>query len=393
MLYRHALKGLLAAVVVAALVPLLATPLLGQGNGEEPLPTLSLDEFLFSVPDALEANVELLGRQVREGAGAATQALYGIQLLGQGNHLLARKHCTEALARGMLFEPIYCMSIISYREGQLKEASQFALQAVELRPGVVAAYLVLANVHKTLKDKEGMVRAVEMGIAAIPERAAFWEWELAKMFEELGDLDGALQCIGVLSRISAHDPKVFTQAGDWLRRKGQLAEAAQMYRFALSKASWYVPAALSLMETYQQDKQWTEIHRIAPTLLENPQLAGIHDTLRHYLQLAATTMLEQELAAIESRHGINLAELSSFDNVEPARASAILFDAASVCLRYSGNARALPLLRKADSLTPSSAEVLLALGQVLSNLGQMALATSYVGDSLLVIPAAEGAET
>ena len=384
-LYRLPIALLLMCVVLAGSVvgpPVVAEERKGRDR-------VLVDEFLFPLPGALEGNLALLGEQVRDGAGARVQAMFGIQLLAKGDHVEAKSHCFEALARGTLFEPVYCMSMITFKEGMMKEAALYATQAIELRPSSVAAYIVLANVRMALKDKGGMARAVEMGIASLPERIDFWEWELAKMFEQLGDLDSALQCIGVLSRVTAQDPRVFTQAGDWLREKGRLLEASQMYVFALSKASWYQPAALSLVETYREAKEWSEIHRVVPDLLANAQLLPIHPTLAHHLGEANELLLDQELAAIEGRTGTSLEDLNSFEAVEPGRSAEILFEAAAACRRFQAVPRAVPLLRKANVRSPGNADVLLMLGEVYLELGQVELASSFLADAVDVEPGPE----
>jgi dipeptidyl-peptidase-3 len=379
-------KGCLPAVMLATLALCLVVPSPSSAAAEAPL---VLDEFLFSPPAQLDENLARLAARVEEGADAATQALYGIQLLAKGDHATARQHCSEALSRGLLFEPVYCMSMVAFAEGNLKQAAELAQEAIRLRPRSVAAYVVLANVRRTLKDKEGMVRAVEMGVASMPDRAAFWEWELARMFESLGDLDGALQCIGVLSRITAQDPKVFTQAGDWLRQKGRLAEAVQMYRFALSKASWYQPAAVALMETFREDQRWADIHRVAPELKANPQLAPIVDTLSAFEAEANEKLLEAELSSIESRTSIPLDALHEFERVEPSVATAILVEVAEAAVRFGSPLRSLEFLRKAHGLDPTNAEVMLIMGEVLLQAGRLELATSFIRDGVTLDPGPE----
>ena len=345
--------------------PLLAGLVLVQAlAGSALAQEVQVDEFLFPQEGALESNLALLWPKVQETGDAQAQALYGIQLLAKGSHADARQHCSEAHARGLLFEAVYCMSMVQFSGGAFGEAEDLARAAIRLRPRSLAPYIVLANIKLALKDKEGMVQALELGMTAVPERAPFWEWELAKMFESLGDLDAALQCVGVLSQITAQDPKVFTQAGDWLRRKKRLAEAAQMYRFALSKASWYQNAALALLGTYREDEQWGEIGRRAPRLLENPQLRPVHETIRAYLLEANDNLLTMESQAVEARYGVTLAELHTFDAVEPTVAATALLEAARIMVRYGKPLSSLTLLRKALTYDPGRAEAFFLMAEV-----------------------------
>ena len=343
---------------------------------------IEVDEFLFPQEGALESNLAALWPKVTETGDAQAQALYGIQLLSKGDLVNARQHCGEAHARGLLFEAVYCMSMVQYASGAFGDAEEMAREAIRLRPLSPASYIVLANIKMALKDKEGMVEALEMGMEAIPDRTPFWEWELAKMFESLGDLDAALQCVGVLSSITAHDPKVFTQAGDWLRRKHRLAEAAQMYRFALTKVSWYQTAALALLGTYREDEQWGEIHRTAPTMIENPQLRPIHDTVKAYLVEANENLLTMEAQAVEARYGIILAELHTFDAIEPSVAATALLEAARIMVRYGKPLSSLALLRKALTYDQGRADVHFLMAKVFLGAQRLDEAENSVNEGL-----------
>ena len=383
-----------AAVVVLSVCSLGAAVAQPQPEGAKPEGAKAegepaVDEFLFPLPGELDRNISLLDERVRTGAGPDVQAVYGIQLLKKGHHALARKHCEEAVARGELFEPRYCMSMIAFAEGKLAEAADHAHAALRLRPSSVAPYLVLAHVRRTVNDREGMVAAIELGLAALPGRADFWEWELARMLEQLGDLDGSLQCIGTLARITPSDPRVFTQAGDWLRRLSRLAEAAQMYRFALDKASWYRPAALGLLETLESDGLPLEVIRVAERFLRNPQLAAIHGPVREFQSRAQARLLEGELASLESRNALSLTDLHTLDELDPSFASSVLLDAAQLCLTYGRPDRAVQLLEKADSMLPSDGDVLRALGQALARIGRLDEAKARLGESLDVAPVLE----
>ena len=350
---------------------------------------VKVDEFLFPVDGELERNLAILWPKVQETGDARAQALYGIQLLSQGKLAVAAQHCVEAHARGLLFEAVYCVSMVRYAGGAFVQAEHLAKEAIRLRPRSVAPYIVLANIKLAAKDKEGMVEALEMGMKAIPERAAFWEWELAKMFESLGDLDAALQCVGVLSRITAQDPKVFTQAGDWLRQKHRLVEASQMYRYALSKASWYQTAALALLGTYREDEQWGEIHRAVPRMKENPQLRPIHETIAIYLTEANENLLTMEAQSVEARYGVNLEELHSFDEIEPSVAATALLEAARIMVRYGKPLSSLALLRKALTYDPGRAEVHFLMAKVFLGAQRLEDAETAVSEGLALALDAE----
>jgi dipeptidyl-peptidase III len=375
-----ALKGHLFTVIGFIAMVLVYQP--GMLQAQRPGPDVQVDEFLFPTEGALEPNLALLKQQVEQGADAAVQALYGIQLLAGGDYAQARSYCSEALSRSTLFEPLYCMSMIRFAEGDLGPAAELASRAIEVRPNSVAPYIVLANVRRTLKDKEGMAKAIEMGIVSMPDRADFWEWELAKLFEQMGDLDGALQCIGVLSRINAQDPKVFTQAGDWLRTRGRPSEAAQMYRFALTKATWYQPAALALVETWRDNSMWSDLHQAVPVLLDNPQLAPIHETLAHYLDEANRALLKQELTALETRHNIPFVDLARFEEVDPGIALEILLSGALAYRRFKQPEGALTLLRKATSIDPGDTEVLYHMAELLLEQEEVDLAASFIKEAI-----------
>ncbi len=357
----------------------------GPGKGAAP----ALDEYLFPLAGELDRNIALLDEQVRTGAGPDIQAIYGIQLLKKGHHALARRHCEEALARGELFEPRYCMSMIAFAEGKLAEAAEHAHAAIRLRPSSVAPYLVLAHVRRTLDDRQGMVAAIELGLAALPGRADFWEWELARMLEQMGDIEGSLQCMGALARITPSDPRVFAQAGDWLRRLGRLAEAAQMYRFALSKASWYRPAAIGLLETLESGELPVEVIQAASEFLRNPQLQAVHAPIREFLSRAQARLLEAELASIESRNNLSLSDLPTLDELDPSFVSSALLEAAKLCVTYGRSDRAVLLLEKADSMLPSDGDVLRVLGQALASLGRLDEARQRLQESLAVAPLLE----
>lgn len=372
-------------LAIAALVrPGLAWP--PDPPEAKPSPRVMVDEFLFPQEGALDRNLKVLEALVRGRATPDQQALYGIQLLSAGDYSAARQHCTEALARGFLFEPVYCMAMLEFSDGKLKEAAAFARQAIELRPGSVAPYIVLANVAKTLKDRSSLVKAIEAGRAAVPDRAPFWEWELSRMLEELGDLDGALQCAGVLAGLTPDDPRVFAQAGDWLVRQKRLQEAVSMYRFALSKASWFVPAALALLQTHRAAEEWRELLTTARDFAENPQLDHIRPSVRSFGAEAAAKLFELESAAIESKHGISLTELHSFDAVEPALASEVLLNAARTYMELGFDVPAIPLLRKARSLSPDDVQVGVQLSDALIRYGEYELAASYLEEGIVIQP-------
>lgn len=373
-------------VALAGYLPMEA---MGQQEGPPAASEPKLDEFLFPLPGELDSNISLLDKRVRQGAGPDLQALYGIQLLKKGHHALARRHCEEALARGELFEPRYCMSMIAFAEGRLAEAAEHAHAAIRLRPGSVAPYLVLAHVRRTVNDRDGVVAAVEMGLSAIPGRADFWEWELARMLEQMGDVEGSLQCMGTLARITPSDPRVFAQAGDWLRRLKRLAEAAQMYRFALGKASWYRPAAVGLLETLEQDEEPLEVIRSGETFLANPQLAALHDQVRGFRERAQARLLEAELSRIESLNSVSLADLHTLDDMDPSLASSLLLEAARLCMTYGRPDRAVQYLQKADAMLPLDGEVLLVLGQALAALDRLDEAAERLEESLDAAPVLE----
>ncbi len=374
-----------AARCSCLVVPLLLTvaiPALGQEG-------IKVDEFLFPVEESVDSNLAVLWEQVQETGAAHAQALYGLQLLSKGDHAGARQHCSEAYARGRLFEGAYCMSMVTFSAGELDAAETLAREAMKLRPASVAPYIVLANIKLALKDKEGMVKAMELGVAAIPDRAPFWEWELAKMFESLGDLDAALQCVGVLSQITAQDPKVFTQAGDWLRTRHRLAEAAQMYRFALTKASWYQTAAIALLATLREDEQWGEIHRAAPKMLQNPQLRPVFETVESYLAQANQQLLDLESRAIESRFGVVLDEMHTFDEIEPSLAAAALLEAAHIRVRYGKPISSIDLLRRALTYDPGFVDAYFVLSDVLLRIGRLEEAEATVREGLALEPDAK----
>lgn len=347
---------------------------------------VKVDEFLLPLPGSLDENLKLLEERVRRGGGSAEQALYGIQLLAGGNHALAKQHCREALDRGFLFEPVYCTALILFLEGKLAEAAERTAQAINLRPGSVAPYILLANIRRTEGDQEGMVKAVESGVAAVPERAEFWEWELAKLFEQTGDLDAALQCVGRLAKITPRDPRVFVQAGDWLRGVGREPEAVEMYQLALSKASWYEPAVLALLDTYKGLGRWLEIRTEAMEFLDNPQLSRVRDTVMAFKLEAERVLLEEEWAGIENRHQVSLTDLSTFEKIEPSEGTEILLKAADAAFRVGGYAQAVPLLLKARSLSPSDTRVAMMLGEGMLRSGQLELAALYVNDVLASAP-------
>jgi len=373
-------RCLLFTALLAALLPAWV-----PAFGGEP----DVDEFLFPMPGALDENIKILEARVEAGAGSSDQALYGIQLLSGGNHAAARQHCEEALVRGLLFEPVYCMALILFREGKLAEAADKAVQAIGLRPKSAAPRILLANLRKTQQDRDGMVKAMEDGLAAVPERASFWEWELALMFEQLDDLDAALQCLGRLERLTPRDPRVFVQSGDWLRRLDRTGEAAAMYRIALTKASWYEPAVLALLDTYKADGRWQDIRSVAADFLDNPQIANLRETVLAFKEQAEVTLVDQEWKALENQHQVSFLELHVFDNIEPPRASAILCDAARAAFRFDRHQDALPLLRKAHALSPSDGKASMMLGEALLRAGQLEAAAPLVEEAVAALPSTE----
>jgi len=340
------------------------------GPGDR-LQDVKVDEFLFPESGALERNLGILSKLVADGGSASIQGLYGIQLLAGQNYADARQHCSEALSAGPLFEPTYCNALLHHREGRMKEAAAMATAAISLRPGSVAPYILLANVRMSQKDRGGVVAAIEQGLAAIPDRAAFWEWELAKLLEAMGDIDGALQCAGALAKISADDPRVFTQSGDWLKRQGKVQEAIAMYRFALSKASWYQPAALSLLETYRTQQQWIELSRASDDVLRNPQLEVLHPTARAYALQAAESLYRAEMDALDAAHGVRLADLSTLDPVEPSEATEVLLKGVEIALRHGFPEPALPLVGRARQLSPVDTSVVHWSGRIRMALGDL----------------------
>lgn len=351
---------------------------------------VEVDEFLFPVEGALAKNLGLLQARLSRSPGPAVQGLYGVQLLASGDYSGARRHCEEALKRGTLFEPVYCMAMLHFTEGSMVEAREFARQAVSLRPDSVAPYILLANVGKTLNDKEAIISAMEEGRKNVPERAPFWEWELAHMMEALGDLDAALQCSGTLAKLTPDDPRVFTQAGDWLTAKKRLQEAAQMYSFALSKASWYLPAALSLMETHKADNQWLMLRQIALRVLDNIQLSEIHATARTLLETANEALYVAGTQSTESRHSISLSDLHTFNDIDPVTAADILVAAAKDRMELGFSDRAVPLLDKARRMTSSNAEVLLLLAEGLARLGRLDRAAGTAREAIQIQTSVRG---
>jgi len=376
-----------AACCLAAFVSHRAAAQQGPGP-ESSEDLLKTDEFLFPEPGATERNVAVLAKMIEgsEEPRADLRGLYGIQLLAGQNFAAARQHCSEALSLGPLFEPTYCMALLHFREGRFDDADTMARKAIALRPASVAPYVLLANVRLALKDRDGMVHAIELGQKAVPDRAAFWEWELAKMLEAMGDLDGALQCAGVLARISADDPRVFTQAGDWLKKQGRSQEALHMYRAALSKASWYEPATLSLLETLRSEAAWMELRSAAEGVQDNPQLVQLHGTAAAYEGQARENLLRGEWESLQARHGVRFDDISTLDQIEPALATDVLLEAAHEALRFSFPSAAMPLLRKARQLSPVEPRVAEATGETMLALGDVDSAYPLIEEAAQALP-------
>lgn len=348
--------------------------------------TLRVDEFLFPEEGAYESNVALLLPAVQKTAAPDLQGLLGLQYLWKGEKDIAEVHCTESASKGPLFESTYCLALLAFGQGDLDRAEQLARNAQALRPHSAISYLVLANIARARNSRDAVVGAMESGMKAIPEKMAFWEWELARLLADMGDLDGALQCVGVLTRLLAEDPESFTQAGDWLRGLGRLAEAGDMYRTALVRAPWYVKAALGLMEVQRLNGDWETLKNLSDGILSNPDLEGAHERARQMLTLVDHRLYQKGLEVLEAQGSFQFGDLASLDKLAPDAASGYLVRAGQLALRFGHVEDAVTFLSKADEVLPEQGDTLALLGTALKRSGAGLSAREHLERSVQLRP-------
>jgi dipeptidyl-peptidase-3 len=339
---------------------------------------VKLDEFLFPVEGAAADNEALLLPLLTTDPNPAIQAVLGLGYLSTGQRQLAETHCRESWSRGPLFESAYCLSLVAFLDGRAEETEAMSERAIDLRPEETAPYVVLANLGRTRGARDAVVLAMERGMKAVPLRLAFWEWELARILADMGDLDGALQCVGVLTGLRAEDPRPFAQAGDWMLRTDRLIEGAGMFATALQRAPWFVPAAFGRMEALKRLDDLPGLLKAAQAVLDNPDLEDAHPRAQEMAEFARASMYGRRLAELERSAGISLEDLSVLDRLEPVEAVDTLVRAGQVALELRYFQDAASFFQKADSIRPNQPDVLEGLGQVAMEEGQFDVATAHL---------------
>lgn len=352
--------------VVALLLMCWSLPAVAEGEYPK---DLMLDASLLPVPGFVDDNVKILKERLEESYSPALEALLGIQYLARHESSEAAKLCRNAVDSAVTMEPYYCMAMLAYYAGQQKDAEDWLLQARERAPERAETWLLEANAASRGGDPAKVVAVIERGRKqAVSYSAEYWDWELLRLLETMGDLEGALQVAGKLLHRTPSDPRIYHKTALLLWKKGDLEQAVRMELACLARAPWFEEAATSLLDLLEAQGRLEEFVAYEQQFIASPQLRDFAARIRERSVRVHENMFNRETEAVIARYGLRN-EARELEKADPATAGAMLRELGNLARKHGRMESALGWLKHAERLLPQDPEVRLSLGQALLDSG------------------------
>lgn len=220
--------------------------------------------------------------------------------------------------------------------------------ALDLRPDLTAARLLIADIHEAGHDPTGALRI----LATVPAGDSLYalvQLRRAALQDQVGRTDEAMAALEQIAREHPDSPLPLAQEGDMLRAKSRFAEAIAVYDRAIerlsdqSRASWTVYYARGIAE--ERSQQWDKAEADFKQAL---RLAPDQPYVLNYLgyswadqgkNLAEAGRMLQRAAALRPNDG------------------SIVDSLGWVMLRQGETAQAVRLLEQAAEISPEDATI------------------------------------
>lgn len=233
---------------------------------------------------------------------------------------------------------------------QWPAAEKLLLDLLDRTPNQPDALNLLGIVKAKLGHGEEAEKCFRSAVKANPALASAW-LNLAKLYEEQGDADHALQTLELAEKRLPRDPHLLSESAMLLAKRGE-----------------YEKAAGRLEEIPPQDRTselWDLLGRI---WLSSGNLPKAEESFRRVLRTRPDWVpVLQQLAGIALKQGENRrAGEYMLQAVRLAPNSPdLLFEYSQVCMRNGFSGEAVRTMRKALLLEPNRPEFLFLLGQAL----------------------------
>ena len=338
----------------------------------------------------LRLGVILASWQARQGMAAEAQRTLRDLAGSNGDLAIARQALEASVAAPVVrnaadgIAEAYLALAATLRQQNAEDSAQILLRlALDMRPDLTAARLVMADVQDAAKRQEsalatlGEVPTDDPLIAVVRLREA-------SLLETSGQSDQAGRVLNELAQKYPERPEPLAQTGDVLRRKSRFAEAAAAYDAAIARlgvptrANW--PLFYERGVAYERAGQWTKAEADFEYAL---QLAPDQPSVLNYLGYAWT------------EKGMNLGRARGL--IEKAvqqrpNEGAFIDSLGWVLMRQGDAAGALAQLEKAVELLPEDPVINSHLGDALAAVGRLREAEFQWRRALNLKPEAEDAQ-
>ncbi|MDT7951191.1 MAG: tetratricopeptide repeat protein [Acetobacteraceae bacterium] len=178
--------------------------------------------------------------QARQGDLPQAQRTIGDLANADGEFALSRQGLQADVARRAIAGPTdgiaeaYLAMAASLRQQSTESAEALLRLALELRPNLTAARIILSDMESAAKRPEDALASLAE-VAADDPLAPLVELRRAALLDDTGRTEASISLLEKLSREHPDRPEPLAQLGDVLRRKERFTEAAAAYGEAIGK--------------------------------------------------------------------------------------------------------------------------------------------------------------
>lgn len=256
----------------------------------------------------------------------------------------------------------YLALAATLREQSAESALVMLRLALDMRPGLTAARILLADIDDAAKQPEAALATLSV-VADEDPLAPIVALRRGALLAERGQLEAAEQVFDRLAREHPDRPEPLAQKGDMLRRKERFAEAAAAYSAAIARLG--TPSR----------SNWPLFYARGIALERAGDWAHAEPDLRYALELAPDQpSILNYLAYSWAERGENLDEARGMlERAVAARPNegAIIDSLGWVMLRQGDSAAAIKQLDRAVELQPEDPVINGHLGDALAAAGRL----------------------